>query len=406
MSLISPRPRPVRLVAVTVVLLLLVLGLGTFQYLRPVPPTTARPLLALSSAPEGTAPALPWPAKGAGAVAASDIGLLAVGGPSTPQPMFSVAKIMTALVLLEDKPLKVGEQGPTITVDAADVAVYQARLAATESVVKVAAGEQLTEYQALQGLLIPSGNNIGVLLSKWDVGSEAAMVTRLNARARALHLVNTTFDDVSGASVKSVSVPSELATLGGLAIRDPVIASIVSQVQAVLPVAGVVYNVDYVLGQENIVGIKTGSSPDGGANFVFASTHSVEGRPVMILGAVMGLNTLDEAFAASKNLIKAVRPALGLRHVVGKDQAVARYRTAWGSSSDVDAQQGLDVVTWPGMAIRTHFAARPVNPPLSAGTRVGTFTVTAGDQALQTGLFTRAALTKPPTRYRLTRTTF
>ena len=406
MSLISPRPRPVRLVVVAVLLLALVLGLASFQYFRPVPATTARPILAGSAAPEGTAPTLPWPAKGAGAVAATDIGLLAVGGPTTPQPMFSVAKIMTALVLLEDKPLKVGEQGPTITVDAADVAVYQARLAATESVVKVQAGEQLTEYQALQGLLIPSGNNIGVLLSKWDVGSEAAMVAKLNARARSLHLLNTTFDDVSGASVKSVSVPSELALLGGLAIKDPVIASIVSQVQAVLPVAGVVYNVDYVLGQENIVGIKTGSSPDGGANFVFASAHSVEGRPVMILGAVMGLGTLDEAFAASKTLIKAVRPGLGLRHVVRKDQPVARYTTPWGSNTDVTAQQGLDVLTWPGMVIHTHFAARPVNSPVAAGTRVGTFTVTAGDQALQTDLVTRSSLTKPPTRYRLTRTTF
>ena len=385
-------------------LLVLVVGLTAFQYFRPVPATTARAVMATAAAPEGAAPTLPWPAKGAGAIAASDIGLLAVGGSTAPQPMFSVAKIMTALVLLEDKPLKVGEAGPAITVDAADVAVYQARLAATESVVKVQAGEQLTEYQALQGLLIPSGNNIGVLLSKWDVGSEAAMVTKLNAKAKALRLAGTTFDDVSGASVKSVSVPSELVTMGGLALKDPVIASIVSQVQAVLPVAGVVYNVDYVLGQENIVGIKTGSSPDGGANFVFASAHSLEGRPVLILGAVMGLNTLDEAFAASKALIKAVRPGLALRHVIARVQTVARYQTAWGSRADIAARDGLDIITWPGIVVRTHFEARPVNPPLAAGSRVGTFSVKAGDQVLQTDLVTAAALTRPPTRYKLTRT--
>ena len=187
-------------------------------------------------------------------------------------------------------------------------------------------------------------------------------------------------------------------------MKDPVIASIVSQVQAELPVAGIVYNVDYALGQENIVGIKTGSSPDGGANFVFASTHAIEGRPILILGAVMGLTTLDEAFKASKDLIKAVRPALGLRHVLRKDQTVGRYQTPLGAKSDIIAREGLDVITWPGMVVRTHFEAPPVNPPLAAGSKVGMFSVKAGDQVLQTGLVTDTSLGKPPTRYKLTRT--
>ncbi|MFN2464573.1 MAG: D-alanyl-D-alanine carboxypeptidase family protein [Candidatus Dormibacteria bacterium] len=406
MSLIAPRRSPLRLLAGIGLLLLLVAGLATFQLLRPVPALTAQALVSTAAASPATAPSLPWPAKGAGAVAVTDLGLLGVGGSTVPQPMFSVAKIMTALVILEDRPLKPGETGPTITVDASDVAIYQARQAAGESVVKVVAGEQLTEYQALQGLLIPSGNNIGVLLARWDVGSEAALVARLNARAAALHLDGTKFDDVSGASVKTVSVPSELAVLGGLAIKEPLIASIVSQVQAQLPVAGVVYNVDYVLGQEGIIGIKTGSSPDGGANFVFAATHTVEGRPVTIYGAIMGLGTLDEAFSATRALIKAVRPGLGLRHVLTAQQVVARYQAPWKRHTDVVAQQPLDVLTWPGIPVRTHLETRPLNAPVPAGNRVGLFSVRAGDQVLQTELITTDALTRPPTRYRLTRTDF
>jgi D-alanyl-D-alanine carboxypeptidase (penicillin-binding protein 5/6) len=388
------------------VVLVVLAGLGTLQYLRAVPAVTAHPVVVTASAAEGVAPALPWPARGAGAVGASDVGLLATGGPTTPQPMFSVAKIMTALVLLEDKPLGVGEPGPVITVDAADVAVYQKRLAAGESVVKVAAGEQLSEYQALQGLLIPSGNNVAELLSKWDVGSEAAMVAKLNARAQALKLLSTTFDDVSGVSTKTQSVPAELVVLAGLAMKNPVISTIVGQKQAELPVAGVVFNVDYALGQENIVGIKTGSSPEGFANFVFASAHSIEGRPVTILGAVMGLATLDEAFAATRALVAAVRPNLHLRHVLSRDQTVAAYRAAWGSHTDVVSRQALDVITWPGLVVRTHLVARPLNAPVAAGTEVGMFSVKAGDQLIQTPLATEGALDRPTTRYRLTRTDF
>ena len=407
MPLISPRRGPRRrAAAIPIALVLVVIAAAAFQYLRAVPAVAARPTLPSSSGAEGPSPTLPWPARGAAAVAATDIGMLGVGGQATPQPMFSVAKIMTAMVLLDDKPLQPGAQGDVITVDASDVASYRRRLAAGESVVKVQAGEKLTEYQALQGLLIPSGNNIGELLSKWDVGSEAAMVTKLNARAVALHLTKTTFDDVSGVSAKTTSVPSELVALGGLAMKNPVFSAIVAQKQAELPVVGVVYNVDYALDQENIIGIKTGSSPEGGANFVFASSFALAGRPVTILGAVMGLATLDEAFAASKALIVAVRPNLRIKHILTRNQTVGHYLTPWGSRTDIVAKDGLEVVSWPGVIVHTHFEARPLNPPAAAGKAIGTFSVQAGDQALATALLTDTALTRPPTRYKLFRTDF
>lgn len=385
-------------------MLLAILGLVAFQLLRSVPAIAARPQVPAGITAAAPPPALPWPTKGGGAVGASDIGLLATGGSTTPQAMFSVAKIMTALVILDDKPLKPGDQGPAISVDAADVDVYKTRLAGGESVVKVQAGEQLTEFQALEALLIPSGNNIGVLLAKWDAGSEAALVIKLNARAKALHLVNTTFDDVSGVSTKTQGVPSELVVLAGLAMKDPVITGIVAQKQVELPVAGVAYNVDYALGQENIIGVKTGSSPDGGANFVFAASHGLDGRPVTILGAVMGLSTLDEAFAASKALIKAVRANLSIRHVVIAGTVLGTYQTPWHAATDIMPVKRLDIVSWPGLPVRGHFEARPVSAPLPAGSTVGTFSIMAGDQVLQTPLVTRSGLGKVPTRYRLTRT--
>lgn len=402
MSLIAPRRGRGRWVAALLVLLALA-AVVAFQLLRSVPAIAARPQVPATAA-SAPAPTLPWPTRGAGAVGATDVGLLATGGSTAPRPMFSVAKIMTALVILDDKPLKPGDQGPAITADAADVDIYRQRLAAGESVVKVQAGEQLTEFQALQALLVPSGNNIGVLLAKWDVGSEAALVVKMNARATALHLLNTTFDDVSGVSVKTQSVPSELVMLAGLAMKDPVITAIVAQKQAELPVVGVVYNVDYALGQENISGVKTGSSPEGGANFVFAASHSLDGHPVTILGAVMGLNTLDEAFAASKVLIKAVRASLSIRHVITANEALGSYRAPWGSRSEIVAANTLDIISWPGLAVRTHFQARPVNAPLAAGSTVGTCSISAGDQVLQTPMITRSALGKVPTPYRLTRT--
>jgi hypothetical protein len=120
----------------------------------------------------------------------------------------------------------------------------------------------------------------------------------------------------------------------------------------------------------------------------------------------MGLTTLDEAFAATKKLIQAVRPLLTVKHVVLPRQAVGTYQAPWGSRTDILAQQGIDVLSWPGQPVRTHFEARPVRAPLPGSTVVGSFSVKAGEQVLQVPLVSAGPLAKPTTRYRLTRTDF
>src|ERR1700737_3088509 len=110
---------------------------------------------------------------------------------------------MTARVVLQEKPLAVDNPGPAITIDATDVADFQARQAAGESVLKVIPGEQLSELDALRGLLIPSGNNIAVVLAKWDVGSVEALVKKMNQRAAAMGLAHTNFADTAGVSAQT-----------------------------------------------------------------------------------------------------------------------------------------------------------------------------------------------------------
>ena len=186
----------------------------------------------------------------------------------------------------------------------ADVQTYRAELADKQSVVEVRSGEQLTEYQALQALLIPSGNNIGDLLAVWDAGGVSAFVGRMNAKAKALKLAQTSYADTSGASEQSVSTPTDLTRLALAAVANPVLAEIVAQPEATLPVAGRVFNVDASLGQGGVEGIKTGSNPGQGAAFMFSAPLKIGGQTVTVVGAVMGLDTLDEVFRASPALRK------------------------------------------------------------------------------------------------------
>jgi len=292
------------------------LAAAGFQYFRPLPVTAASPVVP-TTARIGAAPTLPWPAHGMAVMVIDGLGEVGDSGGTAPAPMASTAKMMTALIVLEDHPLSPNETGTVLSVSRADVAAYYAERNQGESVLPVVAGEQLTEYQLLQGLLLPSASNFADMLAIWDAGSVPAFIDRMNARAAALAMKATHYADVSGFSPSSVSIPTDLVTLAQAAMRLAVFAQIVAQPQATLPVAGVVHNLDTLLGQSGIVGIKTGHTDQAGGCFVFAADFTIEGVAVRVYGAVMGQpNFLPGAFAATTALLNGLRPALHLQPVV------------------------------------------------------------------------------------------
>ena len=144
----------------------------------------------------------------------------------------------------------------------------------------MAAGESLTELQALEGLLIPSGNNIAVLLADWDAGSTDAFVAKMNSAAQTLGLTSSHFVDVSGLDPGSESTAGDLINLGQAAMALPAFAQVVGMGEATLPVAGRLINFDYDLGHEGIIGIKTGTDAAAGGCFLFEAQNMVDGKKV------------------------------------------------------------------------------------------------------------------------------
>src|SRR5258708_9978050 len=143
---------------------------------------------------------------------------------------------MTALVILKDKPLAKGDPGPTITITDTDVQSYNADVADKESVVRVQAGEQISQLQLLQGMLIPSANNFSEPLARWDAGSVEAFVAKMNDRAAALHLTHTKFVHTSGANPGTVSTPTHLMLLVMIAMNQAVLPQVVDIGSGDLPV--------------------------------------------------------------------------------------------------------------------------------------------------------------------------
>ena len=233
-------------------------------------------------------PSTVWPADGQAAFVETGQSQVHAGPNQHAAPIASVAKVMTAYLVLRDHPLRLGQDGPTITLTDADVADTDRRRGQQESVVSIAAGEQLTERQALQALLLPSANNIAAVLARWDAGSADRFVARMNAAARSLGMTHTRYTDPSGYDDATVSTAADQVRIVDRAMRLPVFASIVATPSATLPVAGTVHNTNTLLGHNGFVGVKTGSDDAAGGCFAFRAIRWIDGKRTTITGVVLG----------------------------------------------------------------------------------------------------------------------
>src|ERR1043166_6876567 len=284
------RIRKRRVAALIVVIAATAASLG-HQWLASSPSKAVSPIDVIRSEHRGAAgkalPSTGWPAYGQAAV---QIGQSQVqAGPNQhAAAIASVAKVMTAYLVLRDHPLRPGQEGPTITLTDADVADTDRRRGQEESVVPIAAGEQLTEREALEALLVPSANNIAAVLARWDASSADRFVARMNATARSLGMTHTRYTDPSGYDDATVSTAADQVRIVDRAMRLPVFAGIVATPSATLPVAGTVHNTNTLLGQDGFVGVKTGSDDAAGGCFAFRAIRWIDGRRTTITGVVLG----------------------------------------------------------------------------------------------------------------------
>jgi serine-type D-Ala-D-Ala carboxypeptidase (penicillin-binding protein 5/6) len=263
--------------------------------------------------------AVSWPLQGQGALVLGN-GRAMASPDQQPVPIASLAKVMTAYLTLQRYPVSGAQDGFTITVTEAEVRAEAQDAAENQSAVAVQTGEQLTERQLLEALLIPSGNNIARILAGQVAGSETSFLAEMNAKARALGMDHTTYTDPSGFDPGTVSTAADQLRVFRAAVRFQVFRQIVSMPSVTLPVAGTVTNFNPLVADG--YGGKTGSDSAAGGCLAFFIPTVVGGRPSttagVVLGPGQGSNTsalLAAAGQAARHLVDSVAPARA--HVIG-----------------------------------------------------------------------------------------
>lgn len=266
-----------------------------------------------------------WPAAGQGAVGTVEDGLIARSSNNeNPQPMASMAKVVTALAILDKQPLTLGQAGESYTLTAEDVANYRAEAARGGSVVPVYEGMVVSQYQAMQMMLIASANNMADVLAERVFGSKEAYVSYAQNMLQRKGFSRTVVADASGFSPITASTPSELIAIGIEALSNPIIAEIVAQPQTSIAGVGSIKNTNELLGTDGVVGIKTGTTDSAGNCLLFAANHiTKDGKKVTVVGVIMGDTNAASLFSDSKKLLASARQSLGLTETQPQDDAIA-----------------------------------------------------------------------------------
>jgi D-alanyl-D-alanine carboxypeptidase (penicillin-binding protein 5/6) len=291
---------------------------------------------------------LQWPTPGQSAVGILNSSIMETHGNQQPVPIASTAKLITALTVLGEKPLALGQQGPTITITPADVAIYNNYVSEDGSLVQVQAGEQISEYQMLQAMLLPSANNMADSLAIWAFGSLNNYQQAANQSLESQGIVETHVgSDASGFNPSTTSTARDLVKIGELAMQNPVLAQIVGQSAASgIPVVGNVKNVNSLLGTNGIVGIKTGNTDQAGGVFVSASKTNVNDKQVTIVTAYAAAPGLWQAMSNSLPLIKSAQTNFKPVTFVKNGTAVADYKQPWGGQVSAVATNGITYDAW------------------------------------------------------------
>jgi len=294
---------------------------------------------------------------------------------STPRPIASLAKLMTALVAVDRL-----EPDELVTIPASvnDLPSDAARM-------DVRAGEKWPAGDLLRGMLVYSANDAALALATHvGEGTEAAFVELMNTRAEDLGLVDTTFASATGLDApgrSSTSTPIDLVALAREALRDDAIRDAVAEEQVTLTSpAGrkldPLTNRNPLLGTyDGVDGVKTGFTDAAGYMLVVHHDDIESGGELLV--ATFASTSEKTRVSDSRKLLDWARP-------LRQELRVVEGGAALGSIPVQRSDERLDVFACDDLVtsarvgqrlVQEVVVPRSVAAPVDEGDEIGTLRV-------------------------------
>lgn len=329
-------------------------------------------------------------------------GILASSGGNAPRPIASITKLVTALVVLEAKPLGAKDAGPTIRFSKANADLYDRYYVMNATVQPMKTGSTLSERSALEMMLVVSATNYADAVSTWAFGSAAGFRSATKAWLAAKGLTGTTIVEPTGIDARNTSTPSDLIAIGKLALANPTLAEIVRKPNLDVPGFNALPNTNELLGIDGVTGIKTGTLEEAGACLLFSATlHVGTPSPVVLVGVVLGGSDHGSVNVAVQELIASITAGFHDTQLTVVEKKLGSYTTPWGDHADIVTDSWATVLTWSDAPITAAVTTKRV-ATAADGAGVGELVFTAGKSTVTVPLVLKGAITGPDAWWRLT----
>jgi D-alanyl-D-alanine carboxypeptidase/D-alanyl-D-alanine endopeptidase (penicillin-binding protein 7) len=213
-------------------------------------------------------------------------------------PIASLTKLLTAMVVLDAKP----DMNASIAIEGADVDLLK------HSKSHVPVGTVLARKQVLQLALMSSDNRAAAALARTYAGGNAAFLTAVNAKIKALGLSHTVIREPTGLSPDNTSSAGDLAKIAIAASSYPAITDITTERSDLFQMKGrsvAFHNTNHLVGAKGwqVLLSKTGFTNEAGHCLIMRIKQAGRSATLVLLNA--------RATAASRMDALNIRGLLG-----------------------------------------------------------------------------------------------
>jgi D-alanyl-D-alanine carboxypeptidase (penicillin-binding protein 5/6) len=332
-------------------------------------------------------------------------GVFASSGGNGALPMASISKLITAMVIVNAKPLGASGNGSTIAWTKDDTALYDKYFVLNATIAPMKAGSSMTEHDAIETMLVISACNYAEAMATWAFGSDAGFVSAARKWLKANGLTGTTMVEPTGLDDRNTSTPSDLIAIGKLAMANPAIAAMVAMTSPDVPGLEGFANTNDLLGSDGVNGVKTGTLDSAGSDLLFSAVVPVNaGVTLDLVGVVLGGQSRGSVDAGVRALIDSIKAGFHDVDLGDQGEVVGSYSTAWGARASMVLDKSASVYTWSNSAI----TATMTTTALKSGTdgeKVGTVTWVSGKTRVTVPVVLQGSIRGPSAWWRLTHPT-
>lgn len=297
---------------------------------------------------------------------------------SAAYPPASVTKIMTLLLVMEAV-----DSGKIALTDRVPVSEYAASMGGSQ--VFLEAGEEMTVEEMIKCTVISSANDAAVALAEFVSGSESAFVGEMNARAAALGMKNSSFENVTGlddTTQNHVTSAEDIAIMSRALIAHPLILKYSSiWMDTIRDGTFTLTNTNRLVRYyQGATGLKTGST----AKAKFCISVTATRGNMTLIAVIMGSPTRDVRNDAARKLLDYGFANYALFEAEGREMDGVRVMGGVSDSCTVK-HEGFSFVVKKGelnSVESVYELPKHLIAPLGVGAEVGKVSYRIGEREL------------------------